>query len=135
MKNAPLEATRWLRQARLELAAVRTLRAAGHHALACFHSQQVAEKALKAVLYGRGERIVIGHSVQDLAARSAVHDAAFAALAADAAFLDQFYIPTRYPNGLPAPAVPAESYTDTQAGTAEEAAERVLRAAESHLGT
>ena len=52
-----------------------------------------------------------------------------------AGHLDQFYIPTRYPNGLPSPAVPGEAYTETQAATAQEAADRVLAAAGAFLGT
>lgn len=52
--NAPhLEARRWFQEAQADLAVVRTLRGAGHHAAACFHSQQAAEKALKALLYAR----------------------------------------------------------------------------------
>jgi len=38
--NAPhLEARRWFQEAQANLAVVRTLRGAGHHAAACFHSQ------------------------------------------------------------------------------------------------
>ncbi|MFQ5825993.1 MAG: HEPN domain-containing protein, partial [Dehalococcoidia bacterium] len=40
MNEPRIEAQRWLRQAQADLAVVRTLRAAGHHAAACFHSQQ-----------------------------------------------------------------------------------------------
>ena len=44
--NAPRdEARRWVRQARSDLDVVRTLRSGGHHAAACFYSQQIAEKA------------------------------------------------------------------------------------------
>jgi len=65
--NAPhLEARRWFQQAQADLAVVRTLRGAGHHAAACFHSQQAAEKALKAFLSAQGARVVLGHSVEGL---------------------------------------------------------------------
>jgi HEPN domain-containing protein len=57
----------------------------------------------------------------------------FAALEMDGALLDQFYIPTRYPNGLPFPAVPSESYTEDQARSAERAARCVIEAVESYL--
>lgn len=133
MNDPRVEAQRWFRQAEADLAVVTTLRAAGHDAAACFYSQQAAEKALKAVLFAHGARVVLGHSVQDLAQRCAAHDPAFAALAADAALLDQFYVPTRYPNGLPAPAVPSESYTAAQAQMAEDTAAHVLRAAGGYL--
>lgn len=52
-----------------------------------------------------------------------------------AALLDQFYIPTRYPNGLPSPAVPSETYSAAQAATAQEAAERVLEVVRTFLHT
>ena len=62
-----------------------------------------------------------------------VHDPTFARVFGDAALLDQFYIPTRYPNGLPAPATPSDTYTDDQAGAAQAATERVLAVAETFL--
>ena len=55
-------------------------------------------------------------------------------LTGDAALLDQFYIPTRYPNGLPSPAVPGEAYTEAQAQAAQEAADHILLAARTFLG-
>ncbi len=125
--NAHLvEARRWFRQAQADLDVVRTLRASQHCAAACFHSQQAAEKALKAVLYSQGARVVLGHAVQQLAQQCQAHDPTFASVFGDAALLDQFYIPTRYPNGLPTPAVPSETYSEAQA-------ERVLAVAETFL--
>ncbi len=91
------------------------------------------EKALKAILYSQGSRVVIGHSVRELALRCAKIDPSFAPLTESAALLDQFYIPTRYPNGLPAPAVPSETYTASQASMAQEAAEKVLAVVRSYL--
>ena len=70
------------------------------------------------VVFSQGSRVVWGHSVRELARQCEVHDPALGGLAGDAALLDQFYIPTRYPNGLPAPAVPSETYTAAQAGDA-----------------
>jgi HEPN domain-containing protein len=113
-----IEARRWFSQAQADLEVVRTLQSGRHYAAACFHSQQVAEKALKAVLYSQGGRVVLGHSVRELAQQCEAPDPAFAGVAGEAALLDQFYIPTRYPNGLPAPAVPSETYTAAQAETA-----------------
>jgi HEPN domain-containing protein len=114
---------------------VRTLRRAGHSAAACFHSQQAAEKALKAVLYRQGARAVLGHAGSDLVKQCQKHDPAFAGVSGDTALLDQFYIPTRYPNGLPSPAVPSETYTEAQAKMAQEAAEKVLGLVETFLRT
>jgi HEPN domain-containing protein len=134
MNASRIEAQRWFRQARADLEVVRTLLAEGHYAAACFHAQQVAEKALKAALFSRGSRVVWGHSVRELARQCEAHDPAFAAVAEKAALLDQFYIPTRYPNGLPPPAIPSETYTVTQAEDAQEAAKRILYAVEAFLG-
>jgi len=39
--------------------------------------------------------------------------------------VDQYYIPTRYPNGLPG-GIPHEVYTDAQAGEAVSGAGQVL---------
>ncbi len=135
MNEPRIEAQRWLRQAQTDLAVVRTLRAATHHAAACFHSQQAAEKVLKAVLFAHGARVVLGHSVRELARQCEVHDATFAGVAEEAALLDQFYIPTRYPNGLPSPAVPSEAFTNSQAKTAQESAEHIISAVETYLRT
>jgi HEPN domain len=52
MNEPHIEAQRWLRQAQADLDVVHTLHAAGHHAAACFYSQQAAEKALKAAVPG-----------------------------------------------------------------------------------
>ena len=51
----------------------------------------------------------------------------------DTALLDQFCIPTRYPNGVPSPAIPDETYTELQAKAALAATERVLGMVEAFL--
>jgi len=130
-----IEARRWFRQAQADRAVVRTLCSERHYAAACFHAQQTTEKALRAVLFSQGHRVVWGHSVRDLARQCEAHDPAFARVAKDAALLDQFYIPTRYPNGLPSPAVPSETYSLTEAEAAQGAAERTLSVVEIFLRT
>ena len=135
MNDHRMEAQRWFKQAKADLEVVRTLRSAGHYAAACFHSQQAAEKALKAVLYSQGARVVLGHAGSDLAKQCQAHDPAFAEVSGDTSLLDQFYIPTRYPNGLPSPSVPSETYTEAQAKMAQEAAEKVLGLVETFLQT
>ncbi|MBI1881779.1 MAG: HEPN domain-containing protein [Chloroflexi bacterium] len=133
MNATELEARRWFRQAKADLEVIRTLKSAGHYAATCFHGQQAAEKALKAVLYSQGSRVVLGHSVRELTRQCETFDPGFAALAGEAGLLDQYYIPTRYPNGLPSPAVPDETYTTAQADSAQEAAERVVDLVEAFL--
>lgn len=133
MRESLVEAKRWFAQSRADIAVVRTLLAAGHYATACFHAQQAAEKALKSVLFSKGERYVWGHSVRDLARRCEAHDQACSALAEEASLLDQYYIPTRYPNGLPSPAIAADVYTSGQARAALAASERILAVVETIL--
>lgn len=77
--------------------------------------------------------MVLGHSVTDLLKRAMPHSPSLTRLQDDAALLDQFHVPTRYPNGLPSPAVPSESYTASQAEAAERAAGRAVRAVEAHF--
>src|SRR4029453_13111808 len=96
---------------------------------------QAAEKALKALLYAQGARVVLGHSVRELARQCEGHDSAFAEVADAPPLLDHFYIPTPYPKGLPPPAIPSQSFTSAQAQAAQEAAERVIRLVETFLRT
>ena len=67
MKNSVVNARRWLRQAENDLAFARLAIREGFFAQACFMSHQIAEKALKALSYHRGDRYVTGHSLVELA--------------------------------------------------------------------
>jgi HEPN domain-containing protein len=118
MRNQPLdEGRRWLRQAREDLHWAGHLADQGAYHLACFLAQQVAEKALKAFLYAQGEEIVLGHSVERLCAAAAAFEPAFRERARTWSLLDGYYIPTRYPNGLP-DGIPADVYTQQAAADA-----------------
>jgi HEPN domain-containing protein len=111
MRREPIEeARRWLEQARHDLRWAHDLAERGGYHIACFLAQQVAAKALKAYLYATGVEMVLGHSVQRLGAEIESHGAALAAAARRWAPLDGFYIPTRYPNGLP-DGIPALVFT------------------------
>lgn len=124
------EARRWLAQARSELAFAQVGLREGFYAQACFHCQQSGEMALKALHYLGGARLVIGHSLVELLAPLVEVHPALGSLRSAAAHLDQLYIPTRYPNGLPG-GVPAEVFSVEQATRAlEEATRFIERAAE-----
>jgi HEPN domain-containing protein len=72
MRNSALEeGKRWLSQATEDLKWTKHLAEQGGWHIACFLSQQVTEKALKAFLYAQGEEIVLGHSVARLYAEAA----------------------------------------------------------------
>jgi HEPN domain-containing protein len=131
MKPHPkAEAERWLAQARSELAFARVGLREGFHAQACFHCQQAAEMALKALHYLAGARLVVGHSLVELLVALVERHPGLVSLRDAAARLDQLYIPTRYPNGLPG-GVPAEVFTQEQAADAiAQATEFIERASE-----
>jgi len=119
------ESDRWLEQARRDLGDAEYAEAGARWNLACFLAQQAAEKALKAYLYARGAEAVWGHSVAELCHDAAAQDPAFAELGTEAAALDQYYIPTRYPNGLPG-GIPADAYVEADAARAVALSARVL---------
>ena len=79
----------------------------GNSHIACFLSQQVTEEAFRAYLYSQGEEIVLGHSVARLCAEAAEYQPEFLEKAKRWNMLDGYFIPTRYPNGLP-DGIPAE---------------------------
>ncbi len=98
------EACRWLITARDDLDAAHLLYSKGMYSLACFHTQQAAEKAVKALHYFAGLD-PWGHSVakliNDLKDRAPDIYKRAGLNAEEYVRLDLFYIPTRYPNGVP----------------------------------
>ena len=68
-----------------------------------------------------------------LAERCAGFDSGFKKHIASGRVLDQYYIPTRYPDALAPPAVPFESYTEEQAQKSVKAAEAIYTLAAKKL--
>jgi HEPN domain-containing protein len=75
---------------------------------------------------------VWGHSVAELCRDAAAQDPRFAELGREAAALDQYCIPTRYPNGLPG-GIPADAYTHTDAERALSLATAVIDAVSARV--
>lgn len=132
MRDPQGEGLRWLRQAEADLEAARLLRER-LAALACFHAQQAAEKALKAVLYAAGERVVLGHSLSALGEAVSQQSPGYEPLREAVAKLDRFYIPTRYPNALPQGADPASAFDPADAQAAIDSAQKALDHARGYL--
>lgn len=130
MKRARAEAARWLAQAESDLGFATLGAREGYYAQACFMAQQVAEKALKALHYLGGARLVVGHSLLELLDPLTMRHAALEALREGARQLDQYYVPTRYPNSLPG-GTPAEVFTKAQAEQALAWARRFVEEARS----
>ncbi len=129
MKRTP-EAPRWLEQSVRDLDDAEYTLGERYH-LACFLAQQAAEKALKAFLFHKGAESVWGHSVAELAADAVDFDRSFEDLK-EAAGLDKYYIPTRYPNGLPG-GIPAEAFFEQDAEQAISIARKVIEVVKSKL--
>lgn len=96
------EAERWWLTAQDDLEAAKTMHETGKFSHACFLSQQSAEKAIKA-LWLAIDGDPWGHSIQKLVMQypeqNMLQD--MKTWLTNAAYLDKFYISTRYPNGLP----------------------------------
>lgn len=92
------EAQRWMMQAEKDLRSARNSLASEDFEWACFQAQQSAEKALKVVLYGRGKRRIITHSVFELLRE--IDDPSLLSFRRDAKSLDSVYISTRYPDSI-----------------------------------
>ena len=126
MRNAAEdEGARWLAQAGADVEAAAYLVTGGHFNVACFLAQQAAEKALKGFLFYRGAAEVWGHSAAELCEKCAGTEPAFRELVGPAALLDKYYIPTRYPNGLPG-GIPKDAFDKVEAERALDIARRVV---------
>lgn len=115
----------WLRQAEKDLQHARNAKASGDYEWACFAAQQSGEKALKA-LYHKIGREGYGHSVLSLlrGLRSEIEiNEKLLKVGAD---LDKYYIPTRYPDGLPSGA-PMDYFHLDDAEKAIKYAEEILK--------
>ncbi len=119
----------WFRQAEYDLEKAKLDLQWRYFEWACFTAHQAAEKAVKAVYAARhGE--ARGHGVRELLTLLGLP--VDEPLLGQATFLDRFYIPTRYPNGLPA-GVPHDYFSQEDATKAIEAAEAILEWCRGYL--
>ena len=133
MRN-PDEGRRWLEEAASELETARWDLKGEKYSAACFWSHQAAEKALKAFLYATSEEEhLFEHSLTRLLEHCAESEKGFEAFRESCRTLDRYYIPTRYPNGLPYPAVPAKSFTREEAEEAIALCDKILGLARSGI--
>lgn len=129
------EALRWFETARGDLDTALILKERGKFAHACFHAQQAGEKAVKALWYFL-DADPWGHSIkkliEDLEAVDRAAHLRLAPLVQDGTVLDRFYIPTRYPNGLP-DLTPEEAFFLEDAEACIEKAARLIEAVRAAL--
>ena len=110
----PNRAKDWLAQAERDLEQARASQRDGRHEWACFAAHQAAEKAVKAV-HLRHAQEAWGHVVAQLLVELSV--TVPSDLVEKGRSLDNFYVPTRYPNGHPSGA-PFEHYGPLQSDQA-----------------
>jgi HEPN domain-containing protein len=91
----------WFRQAEEDLAVAQLVYREGYFSHVCFLAQQSIEKALKGYLLWAVNDYPRVHRLVELVTRCQEHDASFELLVAGCIVVDQYYIPTRYPNGIP----------------------------------
>ena len=127
------EAVRWIETAGDDIDPAVILRKSGKFAHSCFHAQQSGEKAIKAVYY-YVDADPWGHSIKRLIEDLKQVDLNFynhlESLVRSGMLLDRFYIPTRYPNGLP-DLTPKEAFIDEDAKSCIEHADLILKAVKS----
>jgi HEPN domain-containing protein len=122
------EAERWLDTAKDDLDSAKILMNSGKFAHACFHAQQAAEKAVKAIWYHE-DIDPWGHSIQrlieDLQSENETTFNSIKEFIDPGRILDRFYIPTRYPNGLP-DITPSMAFTRSDAESCIAHAKHIL---------
>jgi HEPN domain-containing protein len=108
------EAKRWVIQAIDEFNDADELRKLGKFYLALFHFQQSVEKALKDYLFYKTSSLQIfqTHSIEDLLNFAMNLEKDFEKYKY-VKKLDRYYIPTRYPNGLPG-GIPSRVFDDPE---------------------
>jgi HEPN domain-containing protein len=130
------EALRWLKDAIEDLNVARDLLKGNHYAASCFHSQQAAEKAVKAALY-KNKVEARGHSILMLLKNlEEALNLKLNQFYEDARLLDRHYAPPRYPNLHPGISVPAyELYSKEDAERCLNSSEKIVNYARKLLET
>lgn len=102
----------WLKQGFRDLEQARDSRRDGRHEWACFAAHQASEKAIKALHLHLGQE-AWGHIIAKLLIELPAEVSTGEELVEKGRVLDNFYVPTRYPNGHSAGA-PFEHYGPLQ---------------------
>jgi HEPN domain-containing protein len=97
-----LRYSEWLEKAGRDLKSAKVLKQndCGNDIVA-FHCQQAIEKSLKGYLLKQTGQIVEGHSLIYLCKESTNYNIEFKKWLKDCAFVNQYYIETRYPSDVP----------------------------------
>ncbi len=92
----------WFNKANGDLKSARILMESGEvNDIVAFHCQQAIEKTFKGFLVARRGMVVEGHSLLKLYREAKAEESRLADLMKACAFVNQFYIETRYPSDDP----------------------------------
>jgi HEPN domain-containing protein len=125
MNKSENKSMRWIRQAQFDLDAADSINRVGFPEIACYLAHLSAENALRAYLFSQSEHAIQGHATHRLVQRCAKYDEDFIGYLDGCRQLDQYFIATRYPSGLP-DGIPHDVYTQTQAHKAVEFAKHII---------
>ena len=121
----------WLSQGRRDIEQAEDSRRAGRHEWACFAAHQAAEKAIKALHLHLGQE-AWGHVLAKLLVELPETVSVAEDLVEEGRVLDNFYIPTRYPNSHAAGA-PFEHYGPLQSEEAIRYAGEIIEFVSSQM--
>lgn len=127
--NRPEE---WLLFAELDLKAAKASLKEGVPNIACYLSQQVAEKVLKAVILAQTGKVPKVHALDELLNLTQITNPKLKEFENEILFLDKFYVPTRYPDAFPG-SLPEGLPSEETAQHAIELAQKVLDNVKSTL--
>lgn len=92
----------WVQKAEADLRGAKILfDNAADYGLVAFHCQQSVEKMLKSFLLRERGRLYESHSLVFLCRKAREINAGFQEFMKDCAYINQFYIETRYPSDVP----------------------------------
>jgi len=115
----------WLRFAQEDFLSAKILLNEGIYNQVCYHSQQAAEKMLKAFLKFQGVVPPKIHSLLELLDMCKEKNIVFSSLQKDCEYLSRFYLPVRYPDALPG-SLPDGLPNSNEAGKAIDCAEAIM---------
>jgi HEPN domain-containing protein len=121
----PERSADWMRQAEKDLTVAQKMHQDSIHEWSCFIAQQAAEKAIKSV-YQKNGGTAWGHSLKELLEGLKKRIDIPPSLENDAATLDKYYVPARYPNGFGSGS-PFEYFTNEDSNHAISSAGRIIQ--------
>jgi len=114
----------WFNKANSDLTAAKILlEYNGDNAIVAFHCQQAIEKAFKGFMLKHKSKLVEGHSLVYLCKKASEIEFSIKQHMKNCAFVNQFYIETRYPSDIPMDVDKSEAQECI--GIAEEILERI----------